>query len=58
MKALHNAKLITISMLIAIGLSACDNPGTAERAGKKIDNTTAPAATLNSSICGHIKFPQ
>jgi osmotically-inducible protein OsmY len=43
MKALQNAKLITISMLIAIGLAACDKPGPAESAGKKIDNTADAA---------------
>jgi osmotically-inducible protein OsmY len=29
--------LITISLLAAIGLSACDKPGPAEQAGKKMD---------------------
>lgn len=43
MKALQNAKLITLSMLIAIGLSACDKPGPAESAGKQIDKTANEA---------------
>jgi hyperosmotically inducible periplasmic protein len=43
MKALQNAKLIAVSMLIAIGLAACDKPGPAESAGKKIDNTADAA---------------
>jgi hyperosmotically inducible protein len=43
MKELRNLKLITISMLIAIGLAACDKPGPAESAGRKIDNTADAA---------------
>jgi osmotically-inducible protein OsmY len=43
MKALQNAKLITISMLIALGLAACDKPGPAESAGKKIDSSADAA---------------
>jgi osmotically-inducible protein OsmY len=43
MKALKNARLITISMLMAIGLAACDKPGPAESAGKQIDKTTNEA---------------
>jgi len=43
MKALQNAKLITISMLVAVGLAACDKPGPAESAGKKIDDTADAA---------------
>ena len=41
MKILDSYKLIGISMLVVfVGLSACDKPGPAERAGKKIDQTT------------------
>lgn len=36
-------KLIAISILIAVGLSACDQPGPAETAGKKIDKTADDA---------------
>jgi len=32
-------KLLTISLLLALGLSACDKPGPAEQAGKKVDET-------------------
>lgn len=35
--------LIGVSMLLAIGLAACDNPGPAESAGKKIDQTANQA---------------
>ncbi|SBT04455.1 Transport-associated protein [Candidatus Accumulibacter aalborgensis] len=37
MKMLDTFKLIGISLLCAVGLSACDKPGPAESAGKKID---------------------
>jgi hyperosmotically inducible periplasmic protein len=43
MKALENFKLIGISMLIVAGLAACDKPGPAETAGKKIDQTAGEA---------------
>lgn len=39
MKASENLKLIGISMLLVAGLSACDKPGPAETAGKKLDDT-------------------
>lgn len=39
MKILNNVKLIGISMLFIIGMTACDNPGPAETAGKNIDDT-------------------
>ena len=43
MKVLENFKLIGISMLIVAGLAACDKPGPAESAGKKIDQTADKA---------------
>lgn len=43
MKALQNKKLIALSMLMAIGLAACDKPGPAESAGKQIDKTANEA---------------
>jgi len=39
MKVLEHIKLIGIAMLFAVGLSACEKPGPAETAGKKIDQT-------------------
>ena len=36
-------KLIAISLLIAAGLSACDKPGPAEKAGKAMDRTASDA---------------
>lgn len=43
MKALENLKLIGISTLLAVGLAACEKPGPAETAGKKIDQTVDEA---------------
>lgn len=43
MKALKNLKLIGISSLLVVGLSACEKPGPAETAGKKIDQTVEEA---------------
>jgi hyperosmotically inducible periplasmic protein len=39
MKIKENFILIGISMLFVCGLTACDKPGSAETAGKKIDQT-------------------
>jgi len=36
-------KLIVISLFLAAGLSACDKPGPAEKAGKAIDQTASDA---------------
>lgn len=43
MKAFTNIKLIGIATLLVAGLAACDKPGPAETAGKKIDQTTQEA---------------
>jgi len=39
MKISENFKLAGVSMLLAVGLVACDKPGPAETAGKNIDRT-------------------
>jgi osmotically-inducible protein OsmY len=39
MKVLKNFRLIGISTLFMVGLAACDKPGPAETAGKKLDQT-------------------
>jgi len=39
MNTLARFKLVGISVLLAAGLAACDKPGPAETAGKKIDQT-------------------
>jgi len=40
MKTLENFKLLGISMLLVAALAACDKPGPAETAGKKLDDAT------------------
>jgi osmotically-inducible protein OsmY len=44
MKVIENFTLVGISMLIIAGLAACDKPGPAETAGKKIDQTASEAS--------------
>ena len=39
MEVPKNFKLIGVSMLLLVGLAACEKPGPAETAGKKIDQT-------------------
>ncbi|MDO8264509.1 MAG: BON domain-containing protein [Gallionella sp.] len=43
MKVLENLKLVGVSMLLLGGLAACDKPGPAETAGKKLDQTVDEA---------------
>lgn len=43
MKLLDNFKLSSMAMLLAVGLAACDKPGPAESAGKKLDQTASDA---------------
>jgi hyperosmotically inducible protein len=43
MKVLESLKLISISTLLIVGLSACNKPGPAETAGKKIDQSVDAA---------------
>lgn len=44
MKSLHNFKLLSISVLLALGVAACNKaPGPAESAGKQIDQTANDA---------------
>ena len=44
MKVLKRFILIGISMLVVVGLTACDKPGPAETAGKKLDQTAKEAS--------------
>ena len=37
MKVIESCKLIGVLVLLVVGLAACDKPGPAETAGKKID---------------------
>uniref|UniRef100_Q47ED4 Transport-associated protein n=1 Tax=Dechloromonas aromatica (strain RCB) TaxID=159087 RepID=Q47ED4_DECAR len=37
----NKSTFITVSLLLALGLSACDKPGSAEKAGKKMDQVAS-----------------
>jgi osmotically-inducible protein OsmY len=41
MKVLKNLKLVSVSILLLGGLAACDKPGPAESAGKKVDQAAS-----------------
>ncbi len=43
MNILENIKLIGVSTLLIVGLAACDKPGPAESAGKKLDQAVDEA---------------
>ncbi len=49
-----NFKLIGISMLFVVGLAACDKPGPAETAGKKIDQTVDSAGKKIGEAAGKV----
>ena len=44
MKTSTNLKAVGIALLVVAGLTACDKPGPAESAGKKIDQTANDAS--------------
>lgn len=44
MKVIKNFALIVITMLFVSGLAACNKPGPAETAGKKIDQAAGEAS--------------
>lgn len=47
-------KSIGISLLFAVGLSACDAPGPAETAGKKIDQTVGEASKKIGAVADKV----
>jgi osmotically-inducible protein OsmY len=49
MKTLTNLKSVGIALLVVAGLTACDKPGPAEAAGKKIDQTANDAGKAISN---------
>jgi len=44
MKTVQNSTLLGVSLLLVTGLSACDKPGPAETAGRKLDAAANSAA--------------
>ncbi len=45
MNVLDNLKLVGVSTLLVVGLAACDKPGPAETAGKKLDQAVDQAGS-------------
>ena len=54
MKVIANCKLIGVSVLLAAGLAACDKPGPAETAGKRIDQTVNDAGRNISAAANKV----
>ncbi len=54
MKALTNLKSVGIALLVVAGLTACDKPGPAESAGKKIDQTANDAGKAIANATGKV----
>jgi osmotically-inducible protein OsmY len=54
MKVMKNFTLMGISMLFVAGLAACDKPGPAETAGKKIDQTAGEASKKISETANKV----
>ena len=54
MKVIENFTLIGISMLFIVGLAACDKPGPAETAGKKIDQSAGEASKRISEAADEV----
>ena len=54
MKTLNNFKLLSISVLLAAGLAACDNPGPAETAGKKLDDAANKTGMKIEETVDHV----
>lgn len=50
MKAITNLKSVGIALLVIAGLAACDKPGPAESAGKKIDQTANDASKAITNV--------
>lgn len=56
MKTASNYMLLGISLLLITGLSACDKPDTAERAGKAIDQTVNTAGQKLSTAADKAEY--
>lgn len=50
MNVLENLKLAGISTVLALGLAACDKPGPAETAGKKLDQVVNEAGSKIDAV--------
>ena len=54
MKVAENIKLIGVSLLMVAGLAACDKPGPAETAGRKIDQTVGKVGEKIGSAADNV----
>lgn len=54
MKTMDNLKLLGISMLLVAGLAACDKPGPAETAGKKLDDAANKTGMKIEETVDHV----
>lgn len=54
MRRLDSLRMIAISTLLVVGLAACDKPGPAESAGKKIDETANEAGKKISEAASKV----
>ncbi len=57
MKTLSSLKLVGVSMILVVGLAACNKPGPAESAGKKMDRAADKAAVVidDAAITAQVK---
>ena len=54
MKLMESSKLIGVSVMLFVGLAACDKPGPAENAGRKLDQTVDQAGNKMSNMADNI----
>lgn len=54
MKINHSYKTVLVSLMLVSGLVACDKPGPAETAGKKIDQTTENVSNAVSNAADKV----
>jgi len=51
----NKSTFITVSLLLALGLSACDKPGPAEKAGKKMDQVASDTGKTVGDTVGKVE---
>ena len=54
MKVMESSKLIGIAVMLFVGLTACDKPGPAENAGRKLDQSVDEAGNKMSNMADNI----
>ncbi|MBS1131177.1 MAG: Transport-associated protein [Proteobacteria bacterium] len=51
----NKSTFIAVSLLLALGLSACDKPGSAEKAGKKMDQVASDTGKTVGDTVGKVE---